>query len=321
MPDWFDRNGAGLLLAFTVDALMGEPPEALHPVSWMGKLIGLADQAVPGRRHGPVAERVSGSVVAIALPAGTFWAVRKLLQAVPDRIRPATEVMLLSLALAGHSLFQAARDVQRDLASGIDDGRAAVAHLVGRDTAELDGAGVTRAAIESVAENSNDGVIAPVFYGLIGGAPLAMTYKMINTLDSMIGYRDRDYKDFGWAAARLDDAAGFIPARLTGLAAALAGPAVGGRPGAAIATWRRDSRSHRSPNAGVCESAFAGALGICLGGSRSYKGKLVEGPLIGEGKRHPDSDDIGRAANLMYYSAGIMLVAGIFMRRCWRKGF
>lgn len=195
--------------------------------------------------------------------------------------------------------------------SGLVEGREQVAHLVGRDTDTLDETGVARAAIESVAENTNDGVIAPMFYAFIGGAPLALAYKMVNTLDSMVGYRDERYRDFGWASARLDDIAGYIPARITAGSVVVAGAAAGANPVRAVRVWRKDAGGHDSPNAGVCESAFAGALGVRLGGSDDYGGIRRERVVIGAGMRDAQPGDIVRAARLMLTAAVTVLTAGM----------
>ena len=310
-----------LMLAFALDTVASELPEAWHPVRWMGRIVELADWGMPGRESGPSAERLAGTFTAVALPLGTWLASRRFLRMVPAPFRSMAEIVLLAASLAGRSLYDTAGDVQRGLASGIDEGRAQVSRMVGRDTADLSELEVTRAAVESVAENANDGVVAPVFYALIGGAPLALTYKMINTLDSMIGYRNLRYGDFGWASAKLDDAAGFIPARVTALAVACASPMVGGNPVDAIATWRKDASRHESPNAGVCESAFAGALGVQLGGTNHYSGIPQEGPVLGEGLRQPQWDDIDRSANLMYGAATLVVIAGAFLRWLVRRRF
>jgi len=316
LPALLSNSSAGtkLCLAFALDMLAGEPPPAWHPVCWMGKAVSLVDKGMPGRESGAMAERMAGAVVAVVLPLGTFLVTRVLLSKTPRPLRGAAEVVLLSLSLAGRSLYESAGAVQRGLTKGMEEGRAYVSHMVGRDTHSLDEAGIIRAAIESVAENCNDGVVAPIFYGLIGGAPLAMAYKMVNTLDSMIGYRNLKYGNFGWAAARLDDAAGFIPARLTALAAAAASPLVGGGPSDAVDVWRRDGLKHDSPNAGVCESSFAGALGVYLGGASNYGGRPVDRPVIGKGLKDPERGDIGRAAHLMYGAAALVLIVGVLVR-------
>ncbi len=311
------KLGASLCLAFALDIIFGDPPAPWHPVIWMGKAVELADWGMPGREKGPAAERMAGIAVAAMLPTGAYLVTGGFLRSLPRPLRGAAEVALLSFSLAGRSLYEKAGDVQRGLAKNVEAGRRQASHLVGRDTAALDDEGVTRAAIESVAENCNDGLVAPVFYGLAGGAPLAMAYKMINTLDSMIGYRNMRYGNFGWASARLDDAAGFIPARITALAAALASPAVGGSVAGSFRVSHQDGPQHASPNAGICEGAFAGALGVRLGGTNYYDGVPVGTSTMGRGLRKPQWDDISRAANLMYFAGTLVLVAGVVFRRLW----
>lgn len=307
-------HGASVFMGYGIDLLAGEPPEVWHPVCWMGKVVDLADWAMPGRERSGRKQRVAGAVAATTLPFATYLGARQAIRILPRPFSGLAEVALMSTALASHSLYERALRVEDGLFSGIDEGRQQVAGMVGRDTDELDEAGVIRAAIESVAENANDGVMAPLFYGMIGGAPLALAYKMVNTMDSMIGYRDLKYLYFGWAAARLDDVAGFIPARLTALAVAAVSPVAGGDPAGAIAAWRRDGGLHESPNAGVCEAAFAGALGVRLGGGSYYNGTFADSPEIGAELEPPEREDISRAARLMYASSALVLAAGIFIR-------
>lgn len=309
---------ATLKTAFLLDLVGRELPESLHPVCWMGKAVDLAERLVPGREGSAAAQKAAGTLVAVLLPAGTYLAASAALRLMPKPLRGISEAALLSTALAGRSLYSAARDVDRALAEGLPAGRSAVSRLVGRDTDVLDEEGVVRAAVESVAENANDGVVAPVFYALIGGAPLALAYKMVNTLDSMIGYKSLRYRDFGWAAARLDDVAGYVPARLTALAAALAAPLAGGSPARAVKVWRQDAGGHVSPNAGVCEAAFAGALGVTLGGADTYQGVRVEKRRLGAGMagtRKPERRDILRAARLMCGAAALVVATGSVVRR------
>ncbi len=305
---------AKIFLAWLLDLVLGEPAAAWHPVCWMGWMVDLADRTAPGRKRLPAIQRISGAAVAVALPAGTYLVARWFIRSLPRPMSAAVEVALISVALAPRSLYEHASRVESRAAAGIDEAREAVSHMVGRDTGGLDEHGVVSAAVESVAENANDGVIAPLFYGVIGGAPLALAYKMVNTLDSMIGYRDERYLHFGWAAARLDDAAGFIPARLTALAASAASPLVGGSPREALATCHVDAGRHDSPNAGICEAAYAGALGVQLGGISSYSGRQVNKPLLGRKYSKPDFKDIGRAARLMYASAFLVMSAGTLTR-------
>ena len=304
-----------LWFAFTLDILFGEPPGNLHPVCWMGKAVERAESVVPGREGGVYAQRAAGILVAAVLPVGTYMATRAALRFTPALLRGVAEMALLSTALAGRSLYDAAGEVERSLIRDIEDGRAAVSRIVSRDTAGLDEDAVVRATVESVAENANDGVVAPLFYAFAGGVPLALAYKMVNTLDSMVGYRNVRYRDFGWAAAHLDDAAGYLPARLTVLAVAASSLVTGGDAARALKVSLGDGRGHESPNAGVCEGAFAGSLGVRLGGADRYGGTSVQKPVLGPGLRQPEREDIMRAARLMYLSAAMAMTAGTLVRR------
>lgn len=313
------NTGNKVCWAAALDLAVGEPPERWHPVCWLGRLVGWLDRRTPGRHGSPRTQRLAGSALALGLPAGTWLLTRAALKRLPGPLADGLEVALLSTALAGRSLYQSAGEVDKSLSLGLEQGRASVARIVGRETAGLDEAGVVRAAVESVAENSNDGVIAPLFYGLVGGAPLALAFKAVNTLDSMVGYRHDGYRDFGWASARLDDLAGFIPARLTALAALAVSPAWGQGPRQAWRVWRRDARGHASPNAGVVESVFAGTLGVQLGGDNRYGGEIVPGAKLGAGLRPPERSDIGRADALMYAAAAAVLAAGTLAGRFYRR--
>lgn len=328
---------ARIIAAFALDAAAGEPPEALHPVRWMGKLVEVFDRSLPGRRRAPVA-RAAGAAVALTLPVGVYLAARGLIKTLPRPLSGAAEVVLLWVSLSARSLSDGGRAVGAALdgggdadggggidgggiyaAGGIEGGRSAVSRLVGRDTSGLDEKEVIRAAVESVAENANDGVVAPLFYGFVGGAPLALAYKMVNTLDSMIGYRNSRYADFGWAAAWLDDAAGYLPARLTAAAVVAASPAVGGSAAASWRVWRREAGAHDSPNAGVCEGAFAGSLKVRLGGDNTYGGRVVRKAVLGRDFEPPGRGDIARAADLMYGASLLFLGATAACRWAWDR--
>ncbi|WP_344072475.1 CobD/CbiB family cobalamin biosynthesis protein, partial [Prauserella alba] len=175
--------------------------------------------------------------------------------------------------------------------------RARLGHLCGRDATELDGTGLARAATESIAENTSDAVVAPLVWGGIAGLPGLLGYRALNTLDAMVGHRSTRYERFGWAAARADDVANLVPSRLSALAAALAAPGVGGRPGGAVRAWRRDAHRHPSPNAGPVEAAFAGALGVRLGGTNVYGGRAENRGTLGDGPS-PSASDLGRSVRL-----------------------
>ena len=219
------------------------------------------------------------------------------------------ETVMIYFCLAARSLQEAAREVGKDLRShDLPAARRSVAMIVGRETDCLNEVGVSRATVETVAENLVDGVIAPLFYAVIGGAPLAMAYKMVNTLDSMIGYKNERYRDFGWAAARLDDVANWLPARLTVPLVALAAAILNGRWQSALALARRDGQKHTSPNAGLSEAAFAGALAVRLGGPNRYHGMTVSKPWIGAEFNPVRTVDIDRACDLMLLTAVLALL-------------
>jgi adenosylcobinamide-phosphate synthase len=287
-------NATVVAAALILDALLGEPPERLHPTVWMGRAISAFEApalALQGANH----RRAVGILLAAILPATAFLFCRALLRAAPRGLRPALEAALLSTALSMRSLGSAARVVQPALAGGrLEEARTGVGRFVGRDTSELPAAGVCRAAVESVAENTSDGVVAPMLYGYLLGAPGALAHRAINTLDSMVGYTSPRYRHLGWAGARLDDLANLAPARLTVLAVAAASLC----PARVLRVARLYGPLSSSPNAGYAEAAFAGALGLRLGGTNTYGGVERRGAVLGEG-RPPGVDDIGRAVALM----------------------
>ena len=210
-----------------------------------------------------------------------------------------TEVIWCWQALAGKDLRVEALQVYEPLSRGdLNSAREAVSRIVGRDTAALDESGVVRATVETVAENFSDGVVAPMLYMLVGGAPLALCYKAINTMDSMVGYKNERYLHFGRAAARLDDMANYLPSRLAALLLIAVSRICGQNAGEALRIWQRDRRKHASPNAAQCEAAMAGALGLRMCGPASYFGTMVEKPYIGDAGREIAPDDILRACQM-----------------------
>jgi adenosylcobinamide-phosphate synthase len=282
-----------------------------HPVSWIGRLIDALDRRLNRETDAAQTRRAAGifTLVVVLAIVGTiaFLAERALLR-LPFGIL--VTGLLASTLVAQRSLHRHVAEVARALErNGIEAGRNAVAHIVGRDTASLDEAGIARAAIESLAENFSDGVVAPVFWMAIAGLPGAALYKAINTADSMIGHRTPRYAAFGWAAARLDDVVNLPASRLSALlliaAAALSKKASAG---AAWRAVRRDASRHRSPNAGYPEAAMAGALGLALAGPRVYGGVPVEDAMMGDGRREADAADIRRALRL-YRAADALLLA------------
>ena len=281
-----------------------------HPVTWIGALIGSLDRSL--NRDAAMPTRRTVGIIALAVVLGITGVIAFVVQhellAMPFGIFALG--LVASTMLAQRSLYRHVANVASALESqDIGASRAAVSHIVGRDTVALDAAGVARAAIESLAENFSDGVVAPVFWMVVAGLPGAALYKAINTADSMIGHRTPRYAAFGWAAARLDDAVNLPTSRLAALlltaAAALqkdASPAEAGR-----AVWR-DAARHRSPNAGYPEAAMAGALGLSLAGPRSYGGVAVDDARMGVGRREANAADIRRALAL-YWRADAILMA------------
>ena len=307
------------LCGFLMDLALGDPAWMPHPVVGMGKCIAALERGL--RRAFPKTPRgelAAGAVLAAVLPLGTLGLAAGALWLcglAHPALRFALEAVWCWQALAMRGLRDESRNVYRALTGGtLEQARAAVARIVGRDTAALSAGGVTKAAVETVAENFADGVAAPMFYMLLGGAPLALTYKAINTMDSMLGYKNQKYLYFGRAAARLDDVANYLPSRLAGLlwvaAAALTGSSARG----AWKIWRRDRRNHASPNSAQTESACAGALGVQLAGPAYYFGEYYDKPTIGDALRPVEPKDILRADRMMYAESLLALVLGIALR-------
>ncbi len=300
------------LLVLVIEAALGYPDAFFqrigHPVTWLGALISFLD-ARYNRDARPFARRRDAGVMALSRVVAIALAAAFALQALTARL-PFGELiaaLLASTLLAQRSLYTHVADVARALNVSLVEGRAAVAKIVGRDVSSLDEAGVARAAIESLAENFSDGVVAPALWLAVFGLPGALVYKAVNTADSMIGHKTPRHLAFGWAAARCDDLMNFIPARVSaGLLAAAASTLAGASPQAALATARRDAGKHASPNAGWPESAMAGALGYSLSGPRIYQGAPLDAPTLGDGKRDLGPADIDRALALYRRAAAAL---------------
>ena len=299
-----------MVVAMSVDALLGWPDPLFarigHPVTWLARLIDFQDKNWNRSSASAGVRRAAGAAAAlivIALAVAAASAIQSLLTSEWSRIYVAGILAWPLVAL--RSLYDHVAAVALALqSSNIETARLAVARIVGRDPSSLDEAGIARAAIESLAENASDGVVAPVFWGALFGLPGIVGYKAINTLDSMIGHRTIRHKAFGWAAARIDDLANFVPARLTGFLFAV----VAQSPSAAWSCMARDARRHRSMNAGWPEAAMAGALGVRLSGPRVYQGSVAEEPWLNEGARDPRAEDI--LAGLKLYRRAMILLAG-----------
>ena len=305
-----------VLGGFVLDAIFADPAWLPHPVVMMGRCISALEKrlraALPTTPQG---ELLGGGIVAAVLPLGTLlvtgaacWLAAKLHPA----LGLALQMFWCGQALAAKGLKQESMNVYKELQKGdLTAARKAVARIVGRDTQRLDRAGVTRAAVETVAENFSDGVAAPLFYFFLGGAPLALCYKAINTMDSMVGYRNERYLYFGRWAARLDDGANWLPARLSALLLVAAAWLLGEDGRGAWRIWRRDRHNHASPNAAQTEAAMAGALGVQLAGPAWYFGIRVEKPTIGEHQRPIVPEDILRSNRLLY--GGSVLCLGVLI--------
>jgi adenosylcobinamide-phosphate synthase len=305
-----------LLAGMVIDAVFGDMPAVFsfipHPIVLAGRAIGFFDHKLNRADRSDRRRRERGVVtvvILVGIAAASGWALQRVCQ-----LHPAgaiVEAFAVAVLLAQRGLFLHVAAVGNALLwGGLPAGRDAVRHIVGRDPASLDGAGIARAAIESLAENFSDGVMAPAFWFLLLGLPGLFAYKMVNTLDSMIGHRSARYRDFGWAAARLDDLVNLVPARLSGVLLVLAAVfADEADPARAFRTMLRDARKHRSPNAGWPEAAMAGALGLALAGPRQYAAGPVEDPWVGDGTPLATPNEIARALRL--YTLACLVGGGL----------
>lgn len=303
-----------LLPAVVLDLLLGDPHWMPHPVRWMGRTISALERLL--RRwfpKTPAGERGAGIVLALALPA-LFGGGCALMLWGLGRLSPwlswAVQLWFTYQLLAARSLQTESMAVYSPLKEhDLEGARQAVSRIVGRDTQALDETGVAKAAVETVAENTCDGVTAPLIFLFLGGLPAGMAYKAVSTLDSMVGYKNDKYRWFGWASARLDDLLNFIPARLSGLFLCLGAALLPGCSGRRAWTifWR-DRKKHASPNSAHTEAACAGALEVQLAGDASYFGKLVHKPTLGDPIRPVEPEDIPRACRLMYATAALFLL-------------
>ncbi|MFP1644636.1 adenosylcobinamide-phosphate synthase CbiB [Pontitalea aquivivens] len=305
---------AMMLVAMGLDLLLGWPAALYarigHPVTWIGALIGVLDRRwnVAGRWRRGRGVAAAGVAIGLAALAGL------VAQAALPAGWPGIVIggVLAWPLVALRSMHDHVAAVARPLAAGdLQAARGAVAMIVGRDPAQLDHAGVARAALESLAENSSDGIVAPLFWGVVAGLPGIAAYKAINTLDSMIGHRTPRHEAFGWASARIDDGANLIPARLTGVIFA----AVSGRSRGALAVMGRDARAHRSPNAGWPEAAMAGALGVRLSGPRIYGDRVADEPWLNGACPDPTPADLCRG--LALYVRAMLALAALIGALAW----
>ena len=299
-----------LASAVLLDLILGDPRRLPHPVVGIGLMISALEKVL---RRLAKNERLGG-VLLLSAVVGSTAVLAVLLVKSAYALRPyigfAVSVWLSYTCLAARSLHAESQLVADRLTAGdLEGARTCLSRIVGRDTGNLDEPGIWRALVETVAENTSDGIIAPLFYLMLGGPVLGLAYKAVNTLDSMVGYTNERYLRFGWASARFDDLANWLPARLTGLMMVAVAPLIGLSGKSAFRIMLRDRGNHSSPNSGIPEAAAAGALGVRLGGTNSYFGKPVEKPTIGDPSRGLSHDSYRGAIRLMYGSAILMLVA------------
>jgi adenosylcobinamide-phosphate synthase len=304
--------------AYLVDLLLGDPPGYPHPVRLIGQTISLLEKRFLQWAHTPRMQRLSGVIMAVTIVSGAgflTWAIIRIAGWVHPVFSSVVSIFFAYTTLATRSLYDEPKKVIRALQQGdLNLARKQIGFLVGRDTGHLDEKEICRALIETVSENTSDGIVAPLFCLLIGGPSLAMAYKALNTLDSMVGYRNERYRYLGWASARGDDVANIIPSRLTALLFVLSSFILGKSwRGAWRMAWR-DGRKNPSPNSGYPEAAMAGALGVQLGGKNFYFGRVDEKPLIGEPERPIDRTVAKESLRLMIVNSFVALIIAILIQ-------
>ena len=299
---------AALIAGYLLDLLLGDPEWLYHPVRLIGKYISFAEKRLRERggnlRISALILTVSTTLLTMTAAALILWLL-KLGGDVPLFIGMA---LMDWMGIAVTCMAKEARGVGKALKLGVGPARKQVARIVGRDTEGLNEEEIIKATVETVAENTTDGVISPILYALIGGPVLLWGYKAVNTLDSMVGYMDEKYRDIGWSSAKLDDVLNYLPARLTALLMALAARLTGLDAKNALRIVHRDHANHKSPNSAWSEAAAAGALHIQLGGTHLYFGKPVEKPTIGDDDRPAEEEDIGKVNRLLYVTSGLMVL-------------
>lgn len=308
--------------AYALDRLLGDPRWLPHPVIGMGKAIA-AVEALLRRLCRPRHYRVAGLLLPLTVIGGSFaltWAVLYLLAQVSPWLSAAAEAIVIWTTIASKGLRDAGMEVCAQLRKGdLPAARRSLGMIVGRDTGHLDEPEIARGAVETVAENIVDAIVSPLFFALLGGAPLAIAYRAVNTLDSMVGYKNDKYIDLGWASARLDDVANYIPARITALLLFLGAWMMRLDVKGAVRAVRCDAPKHPSPNSGYPEAAVAGALGIQLGGENSYHGVVSFRAHMGEKTRELRGGDIPHAVGLMFFASNVAVLLGTLIT-VWVNG-
>lgn len=305
-----------LTLAVIIDWIIGDPYWFPHPVIYIGKLIKALENM--GRKH--IKQRMNmkiyGGIIVLIVSMASFcipYILLHLVKPIPI-IYHSLNILILWTTIAAKCLYVEGKKVYTSLEKrDIKDARVKLSYIVGRDTSELSENDIIRADVETVAENTSDGVIAPLLFAAIGGAPLAMLYKGINTMDSMLGYMNEKYRDIGFFPAKTDDVFNFIPARVTGILMSLCAPVVNGNILDSLKIMIRDRRNHKSPNCAYPEGAAAGALRVQLGGTNRYFGEIVEKPTIGDKIRDLSKDHINDTIKLMYAAEVLFIIIAVII--------
>ena len=313
-----DHISIALAAGFLLDALIGDPAHFPHPIRYVGKLIDVLDKRLRKAEEAPERQLRKGilfTVLVLLITGAAGGGILYLFHWISPWAGLALDCVLASYMLAARSLRDASMDVCRPLEAGdTEAARRAVSMIVGRDTAVLDEEGIAKAAVESVAESTSDGVVAPLFYLAIGGPLAALLYKAANTMDSMVGYKNDKYLYFGRAAAHFDDLVNYIPARLSAVFMIAAAYLLRMNGRDAVRIFRRDRYNHASPNSAQTESVMAGALGLRLAGDAVYFGKTVKKPTIGDPKKRTEAGDIRRANFLMYTASALAALVFLLIR-------
>lgn len=306
-----------IITGYLMDLLLGDPYGFPHPVRFIGKLIRFTEKQIRGMMKPPKALKIGGGILWMIVVGITYGVTYLITQA--SNIHPAVHygvnAFIIYTSLATKCLKDEAVKIYRVLSTGsLEEARVQLSYIVGRDTASLSKKEIIRATVETVAENTVDGIIAPLFYAFIGGAPLALAYKAVNTLDSMVGYKNEKYKDIGFVSAKLDDAANFLPARITSFLMMIASFILRLDGVQSIKIALRDRKNHKSPNCAYPEGSVAGALGVQLGGTNVYFGEDVYKPTIGDERRALEAEDIVRTNKVMYVTSfvGVVVFAVIY---------
>ncbi len=312
-----------IIPAFLLDCLLGDPQNPFHPIRMIGRAIAWGVRFFQFLHiKNDILKFLSGMLLTIVLTVTIYFTTRYMigfLCNVNPRFGYVMEIVLCYFIIAPKALRDESMKVYRSLrTNNLQAARKNLSRIVGRDTQHLESPGIVRATVETVAENFSDGVIAPFFFVLLGGVPLGMAYKAINTLDSMIGYRNEEFEYFGKFAARLDDVVNYIPARLSALLMLIAALLTGKSANRALRIYRRDRRKHKSPNSAQTEAVCAGALGLQLGGDSYYGSKLVSKPTIGDAIVSPTPWHIVEANRLMYAATVIGILLMAMTQALWR---